>query len=65
MSSASWWHPGVRYKGEDVFGATENYGKMFQAKYQFVPDYAQASASAAGSGEKVLPVPEKNPAPRS
>jgi branched-chain amino acid transport system substrate-binding protein len=49
VTSASWWHPGVRYKGEDVFGSTENYGKMFQAKYQFVPDYAQASASAAGA----------------
>jgi branched-chain amino acid transport system substrate-binding protein len=49
VTSASWWHPGVRYKGEDVFGATENYVKIFQAKYQFVPDYAQASASAAGA----------------
>ena len=49
VSSASWWHPAVRYKGADVFGSTENYNKMFQAKYGFVPDYAQASASSVGA----------------
>jgi branched-chain amino acid transport system substrate-binding protein len=49
VSSASWWHPAVRYKGEDVFGSTENYNRMFQAKYGFIPDYAQASASAVGA----------------
>ncbi|MCX5907546.1 MAG: amino acid ABC transporter substrate-binding protein [Deltaproteobacteria bacterium] len=49
VSSASWWHPAVRYKGEDVFGSTENYNKMFQAKYGLVPDYAQASASSVGA----------------
>lgn len=49
VSSASWWHPAVRYKGEDVFGSTENYNKMFQEKYGIVPDYAQASASVAGA----------------
>jgi branched-chain amino acid transport system substrate-binding protein len=48
VTSASWWHPAVRYKGEDVFGSTENYNKTFQTKYGFIPDYAQASASAAG-----------------
>lgn len=49
VTSASWWHPAVRYKGEDVFGATENYNKMFEEKYGHGPDYAQASASAAGA----------------
>jgi branched-chain amino acid transport system substrate-binding protein len=49
VSSASWWHPAVRYKGEDVFGSTEKYNKMFEEKYGHVPDYAQASASAAGA----------------
>jgi branched-chain amino acid transport system substrate-binding protein len=46
--SASWWHPAVRYKGTGVFGRTENYNKVFEQKYGHVPDYAQASASAAG-----------------
>jgi branched-chain amino acid transport system substrate-binding protein len=49
VSSAAWWHPAVRYKGADVFGSTENYNKLFQAKYGFVPDYAQASASSVGA----------------
>ncbi len=49
VTSASWWHPAVRYKGQDVFGSTENYNKMFQAKYGFIPDYAQATASAVGA----------------
>jgi branched-chain amino acid transport system substrate-binding protein len=49
VTSASWWHPAVRYKGEDIFGTTENYNKMFEKKYGHVPDYGQASASAAGA----------------
>ncbi len=48
VTSASWWHPAVRYKGEDVFGSTENYNKVFKGKYGIIPDYAQASASVAG-----------------
>lgn len=49
VTSASWWHPAVRYKGQDVFESTENYNKIFQAKYGFIPDYAQASASSVGA----------------
>jgi branched-chain amino acid transport system substrate-binding protein len=49
VTSASWWHPAVRYQGEDVFGSTENYNKMFEEKYGHVPDYAHGSASAAGA----------------
>jgi branched-chain amino acid transport system substrate-binding protein len=48
VSSAAWWHPAVRYKGQDVFGTTETYNRTFEAKYGAVPDYAEASASAAG-----------------
>lgn len=49
VTSAAWWHPAVRYRGKDIFGATENYVKAFQAKYKAVPDYGEASASAAGA----------------
>lgn len=49
VTSASWWHPAVRYKGEGVFGSTENYNRIFEEKYGHIPDYAQASASAAGA----------------
>jgi branched-chain amino acid transport system substrate-binding protein len=39
----------VRYKGEDVFGSTEAFNKAWAAKYKSEPDYAQASAAAAGA----------------
>ena len=48
VTSAAWWHPAVRYSGEDVFGSTEKYNALFEAKYNKVPDYVQASASASG-----------------
>ena len=49
VTSAAWWHPAVRYKGKDIFGSSESYVKAFQAKYGQLPDYAEASASAAGA----------------
>ncbi len=49
ITSASWWHPAARYKGQDIFGTPENYVKLFQAKYKSEPDYAQASASVSGA----------------
>jgi branched-chain amino acid transport system substrate-binding protein len=49
ISSAAWWHPAARYRGIDIFGSTENYTKLFQAKYNAEPDYAQASASCVRS----------------
>jgi branched-chain amino acid transport system substrate-binding protein len=49
VTSAAWWHPAVRYNGKDIFGSTENYVKAFRARYKADPDYAEASASAAGA----------------
>jgi branched-chain amino acid transport system substrate-binding protein len=49
ITSAAWWHPAVRYKGEDVFGSTENFNKLFRAKYGRDPDYGEASSAAAGA----------------
>ncbi|MGC1439528.1 MAG: amino acid ABC transporter substrate-binding protein, partial [Burkholderiaceae bacterium] len=49
VSSAAWWHPSANYKGTDIFGTTENYVKIFQAKHKRVPDYTQASSSVAGA----------------
>lgn len=48
ISSAAWWHPAVRYDSKGVFGSTENFNKLWEQKYTSVPDYAQASAAAAG-----------------
>ena len=49
VTSAAWWHPAVRYEGKDIFKSTINYVKLFREKYKSTPDYAQASASAAGA----------------
>jgi branched-chain amino acid transport system substrate-binding protein len=49
ITSAAWWHPAVRYKGVDLFGTTENFNKLFNAKYGRDPDYGEASAAAAGA----------------
>ncbi|MFC4350238.1 amino acid ABC transporter substrate-binding protein [Fodinicurvata halophila] len=48
VSSAAWWHPAVEYDGEGVFGTTANYLELFEEEYDSRPDYAEASASAAG-----------------
>lgn len=49
VSSAAWWHPAVRYRGKDVFGTTEAFDKAWADKYKSEPDYAEASAAAAGA----------------
>ncbi len=49
VTSASWWHPAVRYKGADVFGTTENFVKAFHDKYNATPDYGEGSAAASGA----------------
>ncbi|MCA0317702.1 MAG: amino acid ABC transporter substrate-binding protein [Proteobacteria bacterium] len=50
VSSAAWWHPSVRYEGEDLFRSTANYVEVFKAAYNGdTPDYAEASASSAGA----------------
>lgn len=49
ISSAAWWHPAVRYNGADIFGTTEQFNALWKSKYKTDPDYAQASAAAAGA----------------
>ena len=48
VTSVTWWHPDAHFTSSDMFGSTEKYVKLFQAKYSKLPDYAQASSSAAG-----------------
>lgn len=49
VSSAAWWHPALRYTGEDVFGSTERFNTLFKSAYDDdEPDYVEASAAAAG-----------------
>jgi branched-chain amino acid transport system substrate-binding protein len=49
VSSASWWHPAVRYQGKDIFGTTQAFNELWRKKYGHIPDYAEASAAAAGA----------------
>lgn len=49
ITSAAWWHPAVRYNGEDIFGSTENFNRLFRGKYHREPDYGEASAAVAGA----------------
>jgi len=49
ISSAAWWHPAVRYKGQDLFGTTEAFNEAWTKKYGGEADYAEASAAAAGA----------------
>jgi branched-chain amino acid transport system substrate-binding protein len=48
VTSATWWHPAVRYKSKDVFGASERYTELFMKKYNAVPDFTNATGSAVG-----------------
>jgi branched-chain amino acid transport system substrate-binding protein len=48
VTTASWWHPAVRYTSKDVFKSSENYTKVFRAKYNEDPDYTNATGSAVG-----------------
>lgn len=47
VTSATWWHPAERYVSKDVFGSTENYTSLFQKKYNAVPDFTNATGTAA------------------
>lgn len=48
VTSATWWHPAVRYPSKDVFGSSEKYTEMFKAKYNSLPDFTNATGSAVG-----------------
>jgi branched-chain amino acid transport system substrate-binding protein len=49
ITSMSWWHPAVRYKGKDVFGSTEAFNAAWAKKYGGEADYVDASAAADGA----------------
>src|SRR3984893_6849989 len=48
VTTASWFHSSVRYKSDDLFGDTQNFVRLFTAKYKSEPDFTQASGSAIG-----------------
>lgn len=48
VTTASWFHPILNYKSEDVFGSTQNFVTQFKTKYGAEPDFTQASGAAVG-----------------
>jgi branched-chain amino acid transport system substrate-binding protein len=48
VTTATWWHPAVRYISKDIFGSSQHYTELFTAKYGAEPDYTSAAGSAAG-----------------
>ncbi len=50
VTSMSWWHPAVRYKGTDVFGSTEAFNAAYaKANGGNEADYIEAGAAACGA----------------
>jgi len=49
LTSASWWHPALRYTNcVGPWASTEAFNTAYRAKYQREPDYGEASAAACG-----------------
>lgn len=48
VTSATWWHPAVRYQSRDVFGSSQAYTAAFTKKYKGEPDFTNATGSAVG-----------------
>jgi branched-chain amino acid transport system substrate-binding protein len=49
ITSMSWWHPALRFKGKDVFGSTEAFNAAWEKKYGGEADYIDASAASDGA----------------
>ena len=50
VTSMSWWHPAVRYKGPDVFGSTEAFNAAYAKNYNGnEADYIEAGSAACGA----------------
>ena len=48
VTTATWWHPAARYTSGDVFKSSENYTRLYKAKYNEEPDFTHATGSAVG-----------------
>lgn len=48
VTTASWFHPVLNFKSEDIFGSTQAFVSQFKTKYGSEPDFTQASGAAVG-----------------
>jgi branched-chain amino acid transport system substrate-binding protein len=46
VTTNSWWHPSATYKDPYIFDGAQGYQKAFQAKYNKIPTYLEAAATA-------------------
>jgi branched-chain amino acid transport system substrate-binding protein len=46
VTSNAWWHPSATYKDGYIFGSADGYVKAYQAKYNKIPTYLEAAATA-------------------
>lgn len=47
VTSVTWWHAAVSYKGDDAFGNTQAFADAVRKKINQEPDYVHASSAAA------------------
>lgn len=47
VSSATWWHASIPYKGDDIFGTTQVFADAIRKASGQDPDYVHASSAAA------------------
>ena len=47
VTSVTWWHAAVNYKGDDVLGSTQAFADAIRKKIDQEPDYVHASSAAA------------------
>lgn len=48
ITSVSWWDPTLPYHGVGPFATSEEYARLFTARYGVAPDYGEASSTACG-----------------
>lgn len=48
VNTACWWFNNVEYQGKDIFGTAKNFTDIYNKKYGYVPDYANASCATVG-----------------
>ncbi|MDB5839639.1 MAG: Extracellular ligand-binding receptor [Herminiimonas sp.] len=49
VTTFAWWDSHANYKGADIFGSSERFVKLYQAKYGEAPEYSAAGSSACGA----------------
>lgn len=49
VTTFAWWDAHANYKGSDIFGSSERFVKLYQAKHGEPPEYSSAGSAACGA----------------